>query len=226
MMRGCFGLFLLILTLHLLHNQFSLFEVGVYAAVFSLSTVLAELPFGAMADRFGRIGAYRFSLLLNCTACALMIAFEHKLLIILAAGIFGMAKAMNSGTVDAWYVDVLRQQNLHNKMAYHLAHAELAGALGLACCPLLAGFVPDMVGQTLFHNPYKTGFALSCLMFICLLLITPILLKEPEPPRKNITDSTILDNFHELWWYGEDYFLYRISSGDQKVSGSFRDSAL
>ncbi|WP_412026320.1 hypothetical protein [Burkholderia cepacia] len=67
-MWGTFGFVLPIVTL---------FEIGLYAALFSLSTIALELPFGAMADRVGRIRTYRVSLLMNSVGCALMRCFSQ-----------------------------------------------------------------------------------------------------------------------------------------------------
>jgi DHA1 family quinolone resistance protein-like MFS transporter len=180
LMWGSFGLILPVLTLLLVHEGFSLFEIGLFAALFSLSTVILELPFGALADRLGRIRAYRWSLLTNCAGCGIMLLCEQKPLLFLAAGCFGMARAMNSGTVDAWYVEVLRDRGLMQRIPYHLGYAELSAALGMAAFSLVGGFVPDLLGQRLFANPYKAGFGLSGLLFLLLLWLTPRLFPEPE----------------------------------------------
>ena len=155
---GTFGLVLPVVTLFLLHSHFTLFEIGLYAAVFSLSTIALELPFGAMADRVGRIRTYRVSLLMNSIGCALMLCFSQKPVLYLAAASFGVARAMSSGTVDAWYVGLLREHGETNRIPYFLGRAELASALGLASMSLVGGVLPDLIGSRLFDNPYRIGW--------------------------------------------------------------------
>ncbi|CDG82046.1 major Facilitator Superfamily protein [Janthinobacterium agaricidamnosum NBRC 102515 = DSM 9628] len=179
-MWGSFGLILPVLTLLLVHAGFSLFEIGLFAALFSLSTVMLELPFGALADRLGRLRAYRWSLLTNGAGCGIMLLCDQKPLLFLAAACFGMARAMNSGTVDAWYVQLLRDSGISERIPYHLGFAELSAALGMALFSLIGGFLPDLLGRHLFANPYKAGFGLSGLLFLLLLWLTPRLFPESE----------------------------------------------
>ncbi len=59
---GSFGLVLPVLALFLVKSGFSLFEVGLFAAIFNASSICLDLPFGALADRWGRIKTYQCSL--------------------------------------------------------------------------------------------------------------------------------------------------------------------
>lgn len=203
---GTFGLVLPVVTLFLLHNHFTLFEIGLYAALFSLSTIALELPFGAMADRVGRIRTYRISLLMNSVGCALMLCFSQKPMLYLAAASFGVARAMSSGTVDAWYVGLLREHGETKRIPYFLGRAELASALGLASMSLVGGVLPDLIGSRLFDNPYKIGLALACGLFIVLLGLTSWFFAEAEQaPREAAPAGRMLDDLRELVrfaWHG------------------------
>ncbi|MDE1715955.1 MFS transporter [Chromobacterium amazonense] len=182
-MWGAFGLMLPIMTLFLLRCHFSLFELGLYAAMFSLMAILFELPFGTLADRLGRIRVYRWSLLANIAGCAILLFSHHKFLIFFSAACFGMARAMNSGTVDAWYARLLRQLRLMDRIPMYLGRAELASALGLAIMSLLGGLLPGWLGNRFFDNPYKGCIGLSAVLFLLLLGLTPWLFWEKESPR-------------------------------------------
>ncbi|QJP70775.1 MFS transporter [Burkholderia glumae] len=177
---GAFGLVLPVVTLFLLRSRFSLFEIGLYAALFSLSTIACELPFGALADRVGRIRTYRASLMMNCVGCLLMLAFSQKPMLYLAAASFGVARAMSSGTIDAWYVELLRNSGDTRGVPYRLGFAELAGALGLAGMSLIGGMLPDWIGVLLFDNPYRVGLAFAGTLFLALVAVTPRFFPEPE----------------------------------------------
>ncbi|HDR9102646.1 TPA: MFS transporter [Burkholderia vietnamiensis] len=203
---GTFGLVLPIVTLFLLHNHFTLFEIGLYAALFSLSTIALELPFGAMADRVGRLRTYRVSLLMNSVGCALMLGFSQKPMLYLAAASFGVARAMISGTVDAWYVGLLREHGETKRIPYFLGRAELASALGLASMSLVGGVLPDLIGSRLFDNPYKIGLALACCLFIVLLRLTSWFFAEAEQaPHEAAPTGRMHDDLRELVrfaWHG------------------------
>ncbi|CAB3968421.1 major facilitator superfamily protein [Burkholderia cenocepacia] len=203
---GTFGLVLPVVTLFLLHSHFTLFEIGLYAAVFSLSTIALELPFGAMADRVGRIRTYRVSLLMNSIGCALMLCFSQKPVLYLAAASFGVARAMSSGTVDAWYVGLLREHGETNRIPYFLGRAELASALGLASMSLVGGVLPDLIGSRLFDNPYRIGLALAGGLFIVLLGLTSWFFAEAEQaPPEAVPAGRMRDDLRELVrfaWHG------------------------
>ncbi|NHZ39702.1 hypothetical protein [Massilia aquatica] len=103
-MWGSFGLILPVLTLLLVHEVFSLFEIGMFAALFSLPTVILVLPFGALAGRLGGIRAYRRSLLTNCAGCGIMLLGEQKPLLFIAAG-----SCRISMRAAALFIDRIRQ---------------------------------------------------------------------------------------------------------------------
>lgn len=95
-----------VLILVMTERGFSLTAIGIAAAAQGVAVLCLELPTGGLADAIGRR-----PVLLGATALEgvtiLMLAFwAHTLPVLLAVwGLQGVYRALESGPLDAWYVD-------------------------------------------------------------------------------------------------------------------------
>ncbi len=100
------GVLVPVLTLLLVERGLSLTRIGVVLAVQGAVVLAAELPTGGLADAFGRK-----VVLLAATVCSaasftlLLVAGDRVVWLVVASAVSGLHRALESGPLDAWFVD-------------------------------------------------------------------------------------------------------------------------
>jgi MFS family permease len=127
------GLQLPVLILLLRARGLDLTSVGVVVAVYSLTTAALELPTGGLADVIGR---RRVLTAASVAFVAESLTFglgQDLAVLALAAGLGGLARALDSGPLEAWFVDSMHSAAPDADLRRDLARAKAieAGALGL-----------------------------------------------------------------------------------------------
>lgn len=99
------GLLIPVLILLLLDRGFSLGQIGLITAAQGLTVLVLELPTGGLADAIGRRPVLLAAAAFEFSAVALL-AIADTLPVLLAVFAFqGIYRALESGPLDAWYVD-------------------------------------------------------------------------------------------------------------------------
>lgn len=100
------GLMMPVLVLLLVERGFSLTTIGVAAAAQGAMVLLLELPTGGLADAIGRRPVLLGATVIDTVAVLVLAAFAHSLpVLVLAWALMGVYRALESGPLDAWYVD-------------------------------------------------------------------------------------------------------------------------
>ena len=100
------------------------------------------MPLGSLADQYGRLRIFRIGLGLAIIALA-PLAFSNSLLIfILSAVLNGIARALHSGSVDAWYVQELHARGAADKVERYAGHMSAALCIGVAAGASVGGYIP------------------------------------------------------------------------------------
>ena len=87
----------------------SLAEIGLVCTVHGLVVTAAELPTGGPVDVLGRRPVVAAGAALHLASC-LMFATAHSLGAFLASAVvLGIGRALDSGPVEAWYVDTVHR---------------------------------------------------------------------------------------------------------------------
>jgi MFS family permease len=119
----------------------SLAQIGVAAAAQSVVVLVLELPTGGLADTLGA----RRVLLLACTfdllALGLVLAADTFLLIVLAWGVMGIFRALDSGPLEAWYVDRALAHDPDADIERGIAHGGAAISAAIAAGALIAALL-------------------------------------------------------------------------------------
>ena len=164
----------------------SLFEIGLLLGVYSLTIVLLEVPTGGLADAIGRkkvtVMAYACSLLGS-------IVFLHTFSFPVALAAFilnGIARALSSGALDAWFVDSLRAVDPQVDLQPALAKAGTFTLLALGTGALLGSAMPRLFAAlppdgTAVFTPLSIPLTLAICVQAVLLLLTFLLVKEARP---------------------------------------------
>ena len=149
-------------------------EISSLFVIWSLTTLLIEVPSGAWADAWSRRGLLALSAVLEAVAFAAWVLAPGY--VVFAAGfvVWGVAAAMDSGTLEALVYDELERRDDAERFARLTGRARaggLVGALlaGLLAAPLLAA------GGYLLVGAASVGVCLAAAALAAFL---------PEPPRE------------------------------------------
>jgi MFS family permease len=126
------GFILPVLVLTMLERGMSLQEVGLGFATYGFTTVLLELPTGGFADSFGRRPILILAAALQAVMAVIWFAADEVWIIIVAAFIGGVSRALSSGPLEAWFVDTTHSLEADAAIRPGLAGAEVAGGLTIA----------------------------------------------------------------------------------------------
>lgn len=174
------GLTTPITVLLALSRGLSLREVGLLFTVHGLVVLALELPTGGLADVLGRrpvVVAGAVLHLLSCLVYATASSFAGFLAGVL---LLGVGRALDSGPVEAWYVDTVHALDPDADVAPGLARHSAADGAGLALGAVVGGALPALLdGPDALALPYLVAAALDVLFVAAVLR----LLHEERPPR-------------------------------------------
>jgi MFS family permease len=133
------GLLMPILILLMTERGFSLTTIGIATAAQGLVVLCLELPTGGLADAAGRrpvlLGATAVDLLSILTFAL----WAHSLPVLMAVwALQGVYRALESGPLDAWYVDAALAADPDADIESGLGHAGVALGVAIAIGSLLS----------------------------------------------------------------------------------------
>lgn len=156
---------------------YSLWEIGMAQAVFSLVVMLAEIPSGAFADSVGRRVALSVGAGIRALGLVVYAWSPGFVEVILAAMMTGLGSAFASGSLEAWVVDSL--EAAYGEGSRHLGRvfstsstlgivsSLIGGYLGAAHLASLSGVLPF----------YASAFG------FCLVSILSLIVLDESPRR-------------------------------------------
>lgn len=133
------GLLIPVLVLLLVDRGFSLSQIGAAAAAQGLTVLLLELPTGGLADALGRRPVLLLATVIELAAAALLLAVDSMPVLVLVFVLFGVFRALESGPLDAWYVDAAQAADPDADIGASLAAAGMVTGVAIAAGAMLAG---------------------------------------------------------------------------------------
>jgi len=167
------GIFLPIITLLQLDKGRSLFDVGIAAGIYSGTVLIFELPTGNLADLIGRKVVFILSLI-SLLFSSIVFTFSDSIIHFgIGFMLFGLYRAMASGSMEAWYVDELKYIDNKINLQKYIAIANTSASIGGIMGSVLCGIVPITFGIFL-----KSKFEVSVFSgnLIVLLLMNILLI--------------------------------------------------
>lgn len=143
------GLLAPVLVLILLERDLSLAQVGPVLAAYSLVTLLAELPTGGVADAYGRCRVLVVASLCQLGFVAWLLAFDGPVLMTIGAMLGGASRALDSGPLEAWFVDEARHIEPSVDLEARLARGVSVDGVTLAVGSVVGGFIASLGGRDL-----------------------------------------------------------------------------
>jgi predicted MFS family arabinose efflux permease len=133
------GLLIPIFTLLMVSRGLTLPEIGLVAATQGLTILILELPTGGLSDALGRRPVLLLSAMFATAALATLYLAETAAGFILAAFLLGIFRALDSGPLEAWFVDATHAADPEARIESGLAAGSTVLSLGIAAGALLSG---------------------------------------------------------------------------------------
>jgi len=193
------GLMIPILTLLLLKKGLDLFQIGTALGLYSGFVILFELPTGGLADSIGRKRVYQISLVASIIAMTFLLFAQGFITLAIGFAFMGVARALSSGTMDAWFVDEFHKIDRNGNLQAAFAKAGVFIPLGLGLGSLLGGVLPMTMGKITARIPNFDIYSANILAILILGMLqfffTSVLIHDP---RSETGNSSILEGFKQF----------------------------
>jgi MFS family permease len=175
-----------VITLIKTSQGLSLFQVGVSVAVYSATTMLLEIPTGGMADSIGRRKTYLLAMVFSLVTGVAFILSRGMAMFLVASVGMGIARALSSGAMDAYFVDAYNEEAKGSNLQGFLAKIQLFSLAGVAAGAFIGGLYPELLG------PYFDGLwgmtryyanAAAMIFFAGVQLVLTLTLIRADVPR-------------------------------------------
>jgi hypothetical protein len=178
------GLVIPVLILMLGARGLPLDQVGMVMALYSVVTLSLELPTGGLADTWGRRRVLVVSGMVNAAALLLLGLSGQMGAIVIAIVALGVARALSSGPLEAWFVDALSGED--PRVEAGLARGQIAESLALGLGSIIGGFLPRLAsgapsqgsGFITLSVPFLWAAATTLVFVVCAAVL---LNGEPKP---------------------------------------------
>ncbi|MCX4025879.1 MFS transporter [Endozoicomonas sp. SM1973] len=189
---AAFGLILPVIVLLFQTRELSLSDIGIIMAVWIGSTAIFELPLGGVADQYGRKLVYQLSLVMNSIGIGVVLIANGFLSILLGVALLGLARAMYSGTLDAWFYDAFTKAE--GEMDFHqsTSYVVFAVTAGLAIGSLSGGILPEwelLQSAFNFQSEYDVILLTNIIFNGLLLVFTFIFIEETVKEVQTVKET-------------------------------------
>jgi MFS family permease len=135
------GLLIPIVMLLPLERGLALSEIGLAAAAQGLFVLFLELPTGGLADSLGRKPVLVVASLVGMTSLTIYLFADSFGALFLAWSLSGVYRALDSGPLEAWYVDATHDIDPGAQIQRGLSGAGVALGVAIATGALLSGLL-------------------------------------------------------------------------------------
>ena len=174
------GLIIGLVTLLMLERGLSVSQVGVAIATQGMVMLALEVPTGGLADALGRRPVLIVAGLIAIVAAVVFVLAPSFGVFVLAWALQGIFRALDSGPLEAWYVDAAHAADPHTPVERVLARAGTVLGLAIAVGALGSGGlvawapIPGL-------SPLLPPFGLAIAVNVAHLVLTIVLVRETRP---------------------------------------------
>jgi MFS family permease len=183
--RFAMGLTVAVAALALTDRGMDLLQISLLFSIYSLTTIVMELPFGGLADNIGRKPVFLAAVVASLISLALFLSSSDFGVLALSFALIGFGRALRSGTLDAWFVETFTAAAPDVDIQPALAKAHWANAMGLAVGAIFGGLLPDAFGMAALKygiSTYDVSYAASFAAMVGVLIYTLFAItEEPRP---------------------------------------------
>jgi predicted MFS family arabinose efflux permease len=133
------GLLIPVFSLLMVTRGLTLPEMGLVAATQGLVILILELPTGGLSDALGRRPTLLLAGVFSTVAIGTLYLADSVGTFMAAAVLLGIFRALDSGPLEAWFVDATHAADPNTRIESGLAAGSSVLSLGIAAGALLAG---------------------------------------------------------------------------------------
>jgi MFS family permease len=167
-----------VLILVLQDAGLSLQQVGVVIAVFSTSIVVLELPTGGLADAIGARPVLVVAAVLDVVGTGLLLLMRSLPGLLVAGVLMGVARALDSGPLEAWFVTATRRLDPSAALRPGLSRGEMVAGVTMAAGALTAGLLPKVLTGAGVLAPLRLP-VLAAVVFGAVRVVATLALLDP-----------------------------------------------
>lgn len=188
------GLVIGLTSLLPLHRGVSLAELGVILAVQGFVVLGLELPTGGLADAVGRRPVLIAAGVVAVASGVLFVLADGFWLFVVAVALQGVFRALDSGPLEAWFVDAALADQPRNPIESTLSRAGVVLGAAIAGGAIVSGGL-------VWWQPLGPGlalvlpFVLAVALNVLHLVLVAVLVVEPARPRSGL--RRVLESAHE-----------------------------
>jgi MFS family permease len=176
------GLIIGLTTLLMIEREMSLGEIGLIFAAQGFVVLALELPTGGLADALGRRPVLMLAAAVGIGSATLFLLAHTLPAFLVALALQGVYRALDSGPLEAWYVDTAQADDPDVPVERALSLSTTVLGLAIAAGALASG------GLVAWH-PISGTSSLLLPFFMALglnvvhLVLTAVLVREVRPPQ-------------------------------------------
>lgn len=157
------GMLITVFVLLLRDRGLTLAEIGVGTAAQGLVMLFLELPSGGLADALGRKPVLVLASAFGLVATALLLVADSVLLLAAVSSLQGVFRALDSGPLQAWYIDRLLAVDPDVDIEHGLSRSDVVICASIGAGALLAGLVVRAggVGMEPLVGPVVVGMGIQ-----------------------------------------------------------------
>lgn len=169
-----------IFSLLALERGLTLPQVMTYVAAQGIAVALLELPTSGFADAFGRKPVLVAAGVVNVVSAVAYLTAQSFWAFAGAAFLMGVYRALDSGPLEAWYVDTVHHHEPGADVDRDLAHQGSVLGASIAVTAVVSGALIALDPVAGWH-PFTLPLLLFLVLCVVHLVATVVLLR--EPPR-------------------------------------------
>ncbi|WP_432478811.1 MFS transporter [Nocardioides sp. GXQ0305] len=167
-----------LITLILLERGFSVAQALLAFSFQGLVVFLLELPSGSFADALGRRPVLIAAAVVNVVSSVVIVVADSLWVFALGAALMGVFRALDSGPLEAWFVDTVHATepgaDVDGQLAAQATVLGVGIAVGSAISGALVAWDPLPAGSALLL-PFVAWAVLNVVHLVCVV----VLMKEP-----------------------------------------------
>ncbi|TDV42737.1 MFS transporter [Actinophytocola oryzae] len=186
------GLWTPLVVLLPLDRGLTLTQAGLAASLQGFVVLALELPTGGLSDSWGRRPVLVLSAAVAVASTALLVFADTFAMFALVYVMQGVYRALDSGPLDAWYIDATLDADPDAKLERGLGHGATVIGLSIAVGALTTGAVVAWVrtpGVPTLVQPLLIGLITQLVGLVALVL----LVTEPARPRGGLLLASLRD---------------------------------
>ncbi|SKC75193.1 MFS transporter [Krasilnikoviella flava] len=192
------GLVVSVTTLLPIERGLSVGQTLTLASVMGLVVFALELPTGGTADAVGRRPMLVAAAVAQVLAATTFLLAQTVWAFVVAAALTGLFRALDSGPLEAWFVDAVHAEHPGADVDRTLAHQGTVLGASIALGALVSG------GLVWWH-PFPAWSALAlpyaayCVLAVAHLVMVVLLVSEPRPTQVEAVETRGLRRWRAGW---------------------------